>query len=491
MARLRLATWILCGWILALPALAQSGANLLVPRAEARDARGFCSAFGLWADSRIAMGQRRHPVEQAPANQPSSPEQAMLRRLIALTARLATTDLKAVNLDSLGAPAWLDETVQVFELARPDPPSGERIGLLPVILWRDSASGGTRVTHVEFPEVRRFGERREPVLGGAERVIFTLDIAMPTPPEGAGWLPRPVPATVVVVGCANDALFLAARSAGVMTRRPAWIWTAIGVLFAYLTVAAISPGSRLVREDPEAPHGLKLRSWFDPVLITQDQFGFGSLRRLQLFFFTFLIFTLSLYILLRAGYLSSISDQLLWLLGIAASGTAFASLADQMRPAQAGATGQEGPSRETMRLLAQVGVMSQRDRFGSWLDVLTEGPGLGVHRVQAVMFSLLAGAFIFSQGTESLAALAIPESYLALIGLSQAVYVGIHAATPREDWAALNAAANAFQDLTPDLEARARRGPRKGFAELSAEQAQALAALRAAAAKVIPYRLSG
>ncbi|MFN3448599.1 MAG: hypothetical protein ACK44F_07870 [Roseococcus sp.] len=491
MARARIAAWALLGWLLALPALAQGGSSLLGAGATPQAAQGFCVTFGRWAEERIRQGQRLLEVTATPASGQTSPEQTMLRRLLALHASLATTDLRALNLESLGAPAWLDHTVQAFELKVPKDREAAGLAVLPVLLWHGAAGAAHAVTHVQFLELQRLRERREPRVEGGERRLLGLDIAMPGPPGGPGWWPRARPASVLVIGCAGPELaFLATRRAGVMTRSPALLWTGLGVVLAYLAVAAISPGSRAVREDPEAPHGLKLRSWFDPVLITQDQFGFGSLRRLQLFYFTFLIFALSLYILLRAGYLSAISDQLLWLLGIAASGTAFASLADQMRAAPPGGAGQEGPSRETMRLLAQLGVIEQRDRFGSWLDVLTEGPSLGVHRVQAVVFSLLVGAFVLSQGAHSLAALTIPESYLALIGLSQAVYVGIHAATPRADWAALNAAAAAFRDLTPDLESRARKGVRKGFADLSAEQVRALAALRAAAAAVIPYRVA-
>ncbi|MCX8133025.1 MAG: hypothetical protein N3D18_03565 [Roseococcus sp.] len=487
MARARIAAWALLGWLLALPALAQGGSSLLGAGAAPEAARGFCAAFGPWAEARHRQGQRLLAVTATPATGQASPEQAMLRRLLDLSAQLATIELKALNLDALGAPAWMDHSVQGFELEVPREREAAGLVLLPLILWHGPPGAAHPVTHVQLPEPLRLRERREPRAEGGERRLLGLDIAMPGPPGGPGWWPRATPASVLVIGCAGpDLAFLATRRAGVMARFPALLWTGLGVLLAYLLVAAASPGARAVRESPDASPGLKWRSWFDPVLITQDEHGFGSLRRLQLFYFTFVIFGLSLYILLRAGYLTAISDQLLWLMGIAASGTAFATLADRMRAAQPGAAGREGPSRETIRLLAQAGVIERRDQFGSWLDVVTEGPGLGVHRVQAVIFSLVVGVFIVSQGSQSLAALTIPDSYLVLLGLSQAVYVGIHAASPREDWAAVNAAAAAFRQAVPDLATRFAPGVRAAAAGLSPAQQAALAALRAAAAKVMP-----
>jgi hypothetical protein len=480
MHQARVAMMVLLGCVLALPAFAQPSATLLGPdRAPGAPdpAAGFCGELGRWDRTR---NHEPLAVEQAEPH-------PLIRRLLDLWATRATQKLRAVNLEELGAPYWLGASIQRFEIALPEALNNAGLSLLPVLLWhaRDAADPRA-VTQLQFPPLQRLEDRRAQIPGeapGKERRTLAFELAIPDPPGGRAWWPSAAPASVLVIGCQDGALaFLAARRAGVMPGWPALLWTLLGLALAILIVAGASPGSRAVRDSKDAPAGLKLRSWFDPVLITQDENGFGSLRRLQLFYFTVVIFGLSLYILLRAGYLSPISEQLLWLMGIAAGGTAFASLADRLRASDSG-TGAEGPSRGTIRLLARVGIIARRDQFGSWLDVVTEGPALGVHRVQAVIFSLLVGLFIVSQGTESLASLAIPDSYLVLIGLSQAVYVGIHAASPREDWAEVNRAAAAFRKAVPhaeDLFAKDRRPA------LDEAQRAALAELRAAAAKVMP-----
>jgi hypothetical protein len=483
-----LLAWLLAWPVLAPPARAQTpaappAATLLGPgRAPAAEdaARGFCAEFGRWAMERSA----------APIAIDAPDSRALIRRLLELRATRATEELRAANLDELGAPAWLGATVQRFEITVPEALNTARLALMPVLLWHTpGATDPLSVVQVQLAPVQRLEDRRAPIPGeepGKERRTLKFEIAMPDPPAGPGWWPRAAPASMLVVGCADrDLAFLAARRAGVLAERPALVWALLGLGLAYFVVAGASPGSRAVRQSADATAWLRLRSWFDPVLITQDEYGFGSLRRLQLLYFTFVIFGLSLYILLRAGYLSAISEQLLWLMGIAAGGTAFASMADRLRAPEAG-PGAQGPSRETIRLLARVGIIERRDQFGSWLDVVTEGPGLGLHRVQAVIFSLLVGIFIVSQGKESLAALAIPDSYLVLIGLSQAVYVGIYAASPRADWAGVNAAAEAFRAAVPDSRARFTGGRAAALAALSEEQRAAYAALRRAAAGVMP-----
>lgn len=489
----RIARWgVLCGF-LALPVAAQEAppaaaaspsampATATLPatgpaRAPVEPGANTCTAFARWS-------ARASPGATVDGND------ALFRHLMELKATQASLPLRAVNLEVFGAPSWLDQSVQRFEIALPEAMNNDRLQLLPFLIWHRPDGAGQDT--VQLPAVERLEDARDPVPGGAateRRRTLKLELRMPSNPAGVGWWPSSDPASVVVVGCRDgQAVFIAARRAGVIALEPAR-WVAIlGLVVIYLAAALISPGARAVRESPDASAGLKLRSWFDPVLITQDEVGFGSLRRLQLFYFTFVIFGLSLYILLRAGYLSAISEQLLWLMGIAASGTAFASLADRLRTPEPGGAPLRGPSRELLRFLAQSGVMTRRDQFGSWLDVVTEGPGLAVHRLQVLIFSGLVGVFIVSQGSESLAALKIPDSYLTLIGLSQAVYVSVYATSPHHDWGALHDAAAAFREAVPDWAARVGPGKAADAAPLSVAEREAYAALRTQAARILPH----
>lgn len=436
-----------------------------------------CPAFGRW------LATHTQPNAELKSND------ALFRQLMELKATQASLPLRAVNLEVFGASSWLDHSVQRFEIAIPEALNNDRLELLPFLVWHRPEAAGSDL--VQRATVERLEDAREAVPGGAatdRRRTLKLEIAMPGSLYSAAWWPTPHPASVVIIGCRNgEAVFVAARRASIIALAPAQWVAIIGLILVYLAAALISPGSRLVRESPDASRGLKLRSWFDPVLITQDEVGFGSLRRLQLFYFTFVIFGLSLYILLRAGYLSAISEQLLWLMGIAASGTAFASLADRLRTPEPGGAPLRGPSRELLRFLALSGVMARRDQFGSWLDVVTEGPGLAVHRLQVLIFSGLVGVFIVSQGSESLAALKIPDSYLMLIGLSQAVYVSVYATSPHHDWGPLHDAAAAFRAAVPDWETRVGPGRDAGATPLTAAEREAYLALRNQAARILPH----
>jgi hypothetical protein len=435
-------------------------------------AAGFCPDFGRWSTEAAAM--RGTPVD---ATQP------VLHRLLAIKSSRAALDLRAVNLDVFGAPSWIDRSIQRFEIGLPEALNEARLDLLVAMIWHGSEEkGAPGPATIQVPVIERLQDARDPVPGGAgndRKRTLKLEIRMPSNPNGHGWRPASDPASVVVIGCQGGQFaFLAARRAGVIALEPARRVALIALVLIYLIASLVSPGARAVRQSADAPRMLKLRSWFDPVLITQDEHGFGSLRRLQLFYFTFVIFGLSLYILLRAGYLSPISEQLLWLMGIAASGTAFASLADRLRAPEEGGAASRGPTLELMRFLARSGVMPKRDQFGSWLEVVTEGPGLGVHRLQVVIFSLLVGVFIVDQGSESLAALKIPDSYLMLIGLSQAVYVSVYATSPRQDWGAVHDAAARYRAAVPDWQTRTT--------PLDAAQRDAWLALRPAAGAVLP-----
>lgn len=483
MALARFTGGMLLLWLLCLPGLVSAqGAASLQAGSRAGDApdpaAGFCPAFGRWAAD--AGPTRVSPPATGGAQDAT---QALLNRFLAIKASRAALELRAVNLEVFGAPSWLDRSTQRFEIALPEALNDARLELLVAIIWHGTDDkGAPGPATIQVPIIERLQDAREPVPGGAandRKRTLKLEIRMPSNPAGHGWWPVSDPASVVVIGCQGGQLaFVAARRAGIIALEPARRAAIVVLVLIYLAASLVSPGARAVRESADASAMLKLRSWFDPVLITQDEFGFGSLRRLQLFYFTFVIFGLSLYILLRAGYLSAISEQLLWLMGIAASGTAFASLADRLRAPEPGAASVRGPSRELMRFLAQSGVMLKRDQFGSWLDVVTEGPGLGVHRLQVVIFSLLAGVFIVDQGSESLAALKIPDSYLMLIGLSQAVYVSVYATSPRHDWGAVHDAAAAFRAAVPDWETRT--------APLTGAERDAWLALRAAAGGLLP-----
>src|SRR5260370_7701902 len=70
--------------------------------------------------------------------------------------------------------------------------------------------------------------------------------------------------------------------------------------------------------------GVPLLRYFDPVYLTAGSDGKGSLSKLQILFFSLIVFGLLSYILARTGALSDLSSSILYLLGIAGVGSALA-----------------------------------------------------------------------------------------------------------------------------------------------------------------------
>ncbi len=70
----------------------------------------------------------------------------------------------------------------------------------------------------------------------------------------------------------------------------------------------------------------------DPIFISQDAYGAGSLGRLQLLVLSFAVIGVVFYVFLRTGAFAGLSNDILALLGITAGGSAFARAAALRRP---------------------------------------------------------------------------------------------------------------------------------------------------------------
>ncbi|WP_291298419.1 hypothetical protein [Elioraea sp.] len=180
--------------------------------------------------------------------------------------------------------------------------------------------------------------------------------------------------------------------------------------------------------------GLSVARSLDPLVIAQDGLGYGSISRLQVFFFSLIVFGLLTYIALRTGVVAAISGDVLILMGIAAVGTAGAALVGntgpvatrtaetERTPADSG-SGSGSLAPETRIFLAATGLVPL-DRVAQWRDLFVARGEIDIFRVQAVVFSIFVGGTLVISGLEQLAAYEIPPTVLGLLGLSQASYVG-------------------------------------------------------------------
>jgi hypothetical protein len=159
--------------------------------------------------------------------------------------------------------------------------------------------------------------------------------------------------------------------------------------------------------------------YFDPVYMTAGSDGKGSLSKLQILFFSLIVFGLLSYIVARTGVLSDLSSSILLLLGIAGVGSTAAKGTDDQK---------NRLSSENSLWLIGKGWLSQAGwaaiNKASWHDIITnDGGEFDVYRYQSCIFSLTVGGALLVGGVNELAAFTIPQTLLGILGLSQAVYI--------------------------------------------------------------------
>lgn len=192
----------------------------------------------------------------------------------------------------------------------------------------------------------------------------------------------------------------------VSRKTPAVLAAAILVIVLYVTAALA--GSRF---------GSGVGWW--PWQVTAGFHGRASLSRLQLFSFSLIVAALMLYTWIRTGVLVDLSEDLLYLLGISATGTAGAKFTTVVK---------KRPSVEVRAYLTRKGWFpsepAKAGDVGRLRDLLLTDGALNVYKFQAAAFSLVVGAAVIGSWFSSGGGFEIPDSLLALMGLSQAFYVG-------------------------------------------------------------------
>jgi hypothetical protein len=220
-----------------------------------------------------------------------------------------------------------------------------------------------------------------------------------------------------VLGCSNDRLaFIGQRNTSYSDRASSLVATVLVTAMIYVFAAV---GVSLY----ENTWRVKTRqvTWIrclDPVVLSSGPDSAGSISRLQILFFSVLVFGILTFILLRIGLLSAMSSTVLLLLGISAFGAAASKAADNQK---------ERLSFDNWawlinkRWLPPHGIASVN--IAKWGDILTGSDGFDVYHFQMLVFSLVVGLGLLKVGFTELATFDVPQSLIALLGLSQAVYV--------------------------------------------------------------------
>lgn len=306
-------------------------------------------------------------------------------------------------------------------------------------------------------------------------------------PEGTGW--RIAEDWVAVIAVCDDKRLIAFAEVPFTLFPGAWAFClALGVVAGLYSVCVLAAmalhrgrlEAALRAAEPELPPGFarRLLRALDPVFVTKDASGAASLARLQLLMFTLAVSGVYTYIYVRTGSLSTMSESVLLLLGIAVVGGGLARLTGDR-------TVLSPPNR--MWLTAR-GVLRPVEGLPRWRDLVTAGGEVDVSRLQAIAFSGSAVVALLVSGPADLSAFVVPEQMLWLIGVSQAVYVAGRAVPPEtvrranQEMDALRAAERAAADTR-------RRGGDAAAAEAAASAfVQARAALAITLADVLGER---
>lgn len=191
-----------------------------------------------------------------------------------------------------------------------------------------------------------------------------------------------------------------------------------GVVFAYLMVVL-------------AIGRIRGSYRWDPVYLTSDTFDKASLSQFQVLGFSLLVIGLLVFVLFRAGTLSDISEDILLLLGISATGTAGSKVAELMNKRLSFENWSWLRNREWL-LVHEEGAGKDPDPAVSrWGDLLRAADGsLDVYSFQLAVFSLFVGLALLRSDLSALETFTIPKHLLGLLGLSNVTYIGGKAVAP-------------------------------------------------------------
>ncbi len=257
---------------------------------------------------------------------------------------------------------------------------------------------------------------------------WAIDLAIPEPPDGLADAFWPA-VTYYVRACPPDtsadqptteamtkfvALLNVRASDGVASVVLALVL--VGGL--YLLVAI---GHQAAGREFATAMGLSVSDGFtlNPIKLTAGLTGRGSISNLQTFVFSLIVLYLLVYIVLRTGVLSGLSENVIWLLGIVGGGAVGARFV-------AGARDKLTPL--NLRWALKRGWLRYQTTSAS---LVMRGRELSVSRFQSVAFTSVVAIALLINGFTDLETFTIPASLLGLLGASQAIYLGAKTAQPQ------------------------------------------------------------
>jgi hypothetical protein len=156
--------------------------------------------------------------------------------------------------------------------------------------------------------------------------------------------------------------------------------------------------------------------FINPIQLAANAFNQGSVQKLQVLMFSFLIGWLVLSLVLRTGTLSDMSVSVVALLGISAIGAAVSQITYTSKTRLS--------CKNWSWLQSNHALKAQPARSPQWKDLVLTNREFDVYKLQAIIFSLAVAAALIAAGGSNLSTFEIPDTMLGVLGLSQVVFVG-------------------------------------------------------------------
>lgn len=156
--------------------------------------------------------------------------------------------------------------------------------------------------------------------------------------------------------------------------------------------------------------------FFNPIQLAANAFNQGSVQKLQVLMFSFLIGWLVLSLVLRTGTLTDMSATVVGLLGISGIGAAVSQVTYMSKTRL---------DFQNWAWLQTNEIIKTPDARGpQWKDLVLTNREFDVYKLQTIIFSLAVAAALVVGGATDLATFEIPSAMLGVLGLSQVVFVG-------------------------------------------------------------------
>ena len=220
-----------------------------------------------------------------------------------------------------------------------------------------------------------------------------------------------------------------------------WLCLALAVLICavFYVLAAfgtfyIHRSQRVYKGSPDSlGHGLNgthyasLLHHFNPVVLTAGSNGRGNATKLQILFFSMVVFGLVSYVWMSTGYLSDLSSTILLLMGISGLGATISAATDVSKSR----LDFDNWAWLINRHWLPKGGVAEAIR-AQWKDIVMTDGEFDVYRFQMVIFSVLVGMALLGAGGKmsDLSTFTIPGALLGILGLSQTVYIAGKLAAP-------------------------------------------------------------